>query len=343
MKKIKYLTLIIILAFTWTVLFAQSEGNRNEDNNCKELLKNKEQIINAYLADSTIEENEKVIYEIYLDCGIQTLINHYTCPEIAELILLNVGDIFAVLENLDEEITDSFNLCIDDELGPYKFSDLREYGFKNLFKICQQFVSSDSITFANIDSVKFCNCFTQKIVDREITYSYFYNEFMDELIDESSVVHNEIYLDCYYKSEFESNSEGRVNDIDGPFNIEEIEIYDYGSKKIKVAIGDHEKYFELDTGAEETVITQKMFEKLQKDGLIIKYLGDDIFSLADGSKVLCRQMIVNNFQIGNFTVNNVMVIVPKEGEGSFLLGLSFLNKFKWSIDADRSKLIMVKK
>jgi len=317
--------------------------NEINQSKCEDLLKYKEQIISAYLADSTILEEDKVFNGLYLDCGIQTLVSYYSCSEIAALILLSLGNIQDVIENLDDEAKESLDKCYDEQLGLLKFSNIGDIGYNMLLEHCNELIAADSITYENIDKEKFCDCYTIKIIDREITYSYYNNEFMDEIVDESSVVHNEIYLHCYFNSIMESDTDPIGIDIQGPDSREEIEIYDLGSRKIKVSIGDYEKYFILDTGAEETFITLKMLERLQKEGLVSKYLENDFFTLADGSEAECRQMIINDFKIGNFIVNNVTVVAPIEAEGSFLLGLSFLNKFKWSIDADRDILILERK
>lgn len=344
MKQIKYLMIILSFLYPWIVLFAQYEEKNSNKLRCKDLLKYKEQIINSYLANSTIQENEKVLTEIYLDCGIHSLVAHYSCSEIAALSFINLGDIKKILDTMNEKASRDFDECYKEKQGLLKFSNLGEFGYTILFKSCiDNIISTDSIYYEDIDEDTFCDCYANKIIDKNFTYAYYINEFFDELVDESSVSHNEIYLNCYYNSMKKEEDINHSRDISGPSLKEEIDILDVGSRKIKILLGDHVKYFDLDTGAEETVITMKMAELLEKDGLISKYLDDKYFVLADGTEADCKQMIINNFKIGNFTVNNVTVAVPKEAEGSFLLGLSFLNKFKWSIDAERSVLLLEKK
>lgn len=84
--------------------------------------------------------------------------------------------------------------------------------------------------------------------------------------------------------------------------------------------------------------------KLLQLNLVAKndFLGQQTYTLANGKEILCDVYRINRVQVGQFTVNNLVIGASKETD-CFLLGKTFLNKFRrWSIDNQRNQLILEK-
>ena len=66
--------------------------------------------------------------------------------------------------------------------------------------------------------------------------------------------------------------------------------------------------------------------------------------LADGSRVPAKLITIASVRVGKFTAENVECIVMDESasEAPPLLGMSFLGRYKFEIDTDKSELRMVK-
>ena len=70
------------------------------------------------------------------------------------------------------------------------------------------------------------------------------------------------------------------------------------------------------------------------------FRGEQVYVLADGSKVKSRIFILRSLRVGNQTVQNVEASVA-DIKGSLLLGQSFLRRFKtWSIDNTTNELVL---
>jgi aspartyl protease family protein len=66
--------------------------------------------------------------------------------------------------------------------------------------------------------------------------------------------------------------------------------------------------------------------------------------IANGDKVKARMVKLASVRIGKFEVKNVdCIVMPKDAPASpLLLGGSFLNNFKYEVDADAKKLRLVR-
>ena len=102
---------------------------------------------------------------------------------------------------------------------------------------------------------------------------------------------------------------------------------------VSVSFGDKNQITEdflFDTGAGDLKITEKFLKKLKKNKVKITELPikDVTFGTSAGS-ASGRYVKIDNITIGEYTVNNVVVAVTKEG--SFLFGNGIYKKFsKWS-------------
>jgi clan AA aspartic protease (TIGR02281 family) len=111
---------------------------------------------------------------------------------------------------------------------------------------------------------------------------------------------------------------------------------------IIVKIGSIIKKFILDSGASELNISEDLEKQLVKDGSIIEsdYLSNGLYKTANGAIIECRRVKLRNVTVGPFSVSNVTASISNDNS-ELLLGKSFLDKFKkWSIDNDKSELIL---
>ena len=66
--------------------------------------------------------------------------------------------------------------------------------------------------------------------------------------------------------------------------------------------------------------------------------------LADGNRISAKEVVIPELRVGKFVVENVRcaVLGPEATEAEAMLGMSFLENFKFEIDAQSSKLTMIK-
>ena len=91
--------------------------------------------------------------------------------------------------------------------------------------------------------------------------------------------------------------------------------------------------FQLDTGATETLITVEDAEKLgleTGDAPMVRT------RLADGRQVQFPRVRLNSLQVGKAEVRDLDVLVGR----TRLLGLSFLNEFKMTMDSEHGQLVL---
>lgn len=186
----------------------------------------------------------------------------------------------------------------------------------------------------------YCECAAIGLYERGITYGELKEmENMDNL-DEAFF--NEVIIPCMTAAMEETDTLDYIPS--GELVYEEVELIKMptGNYKVKLVIDGNERYFLLDTGASDLVISGKLEQELLDQGKITadSYIGKETYTLADNSTVMCDVVILNNVQIGGFTVNNVEAAIMKDG--GMLLGTSFLNMFlSWEIDKDSNKLMLV--
>lgn len=93
----------------------------------------------------------------------------------------------------------------------------------------------------------------------------------------------------------------------------------------------------VDSGASEVSVPFDVVSTLMRTGTISQedFLGEQIYVLADGSKVPSQRFVIHSLKVGDKTVENVPASISS-AQGPILLGQSFLNRFKrWSVDNDQ--------
>jgi len=116
-----------------------------------------------------------------------------------------------------------------------------------------------------------------------------------------------------------------------------------GTFKVPVRLNDQLTLdFMVDSGASDVSVPADVVLTLIRTKTITDsdFRGEQIYELADGSKVKSRIFILRSLRVGNQTVKNVEASVA-DIKGSLLLGQSFLRRFKtWSIDNTTNELVL---
>ena len=128
------------------------------------------------------------------------------------------------------------------------------------------------------------------------------------------------------------------NDIIGEVESTAISLskLDDGSElyHISLLIGNIRQDFIFDTGATTISLSVDFLNKLKKGGVEVKQL--DIYGataeLANGQEVPIDYALLNNISIGDYVLNNVVVMVSENEEFNLLFGGGVLNKFSdWNV------------
>ncbi len=115
-----------------------------------------------------------------------------------------------------------------------------------------------------------------------------------------------------------------------------------GSLMLSVVInGKHAQEMVLDSGANLVTLPQEVADKCG-----IQITADDPrieMRIADGSRIMGRLVNIPTIRVGQFTANNVQcaVLGPEATNAPCLLGMSFLENFKFQVDAAKGTLKMV--
>ena len=188
-----------------------------------------------------------------------------------------------------------------------------------------------------------CECLVSKIFNEGNSY-----KDLKEIIDVNSPIFNEVAIPCVVKA-FDKKNIGpnnyNINDIIGGGYKSEVKLIDYFGIgfKVKIKIGNVIKYFLFDTGSTDLIIDQATERELLLAGFLKRdnYLNKTTFELADNKTVIGQKIKLNNIEIGDYTVNNVVLTIINQG--SLLCGKSFLDKFKnWELDKKNKVLTLYK-
>ena len=99
----------------------------------------------------------------------------------------------------------------------------------------------------------------------------------------------------------------------------------------------------VDSGAADVSLPPDVVSTLIRSGTITEqdFLGQQTYTLADGSKIPSPKFRIKSIMVGNRTIYNVDAALAPNVEASILLGQSFLGRLQsWSIDNDRHVLIL---
>ncbi len=116
-----------------------------------------------------------------------------------------------------------------------------------------------------------------------------------------------------------------------------------GAYHLKGLINHIETEFILDTGASESVISKNDLTKIQEVSTAnIIHLEKGLYTMADGSIVLCDRIEIDSLKIGQDYIDNIVFgVMTKDTDN--LLGKNVLDKFRrWSVNKRLNELTLIK-
>lgn len=233
----------------------------------------------------------------------------------------------------------------------YSSETIDEAAFEASVLVCKEEIMNDpeaAAIFNEDGAERFCICAMETLMENGYTY-----EEMMQAANEDSEAFNEIIIPCMVSvlaenmnySESISMDYYNPEDIIGELRSTRTVLLDYlgNGYKVKLNINGVSKYFLLDTGASDLLITEDVEQELLANGTLTdaSYTGETEYTMANGTKVTGKTIVLNAISVGDYVVNNVQAaIIPT---GSLLCGNSFLNKFShWEIDQKNKELILYK-
>lgn len=116
-----------------------------------------------------------------------------------------------------------------------------------------------------------------------------------------------------------------------------------GTFKVPVRLNDQLTLdFTVDSGASVVTVPADVVLTLIRTNTIrdSDFRGEQVYVLADGSRVKSRNFILRTLAVGDITIENVEATIV-DVKGSLLLGQSLLRRFKsWSIDNTTQELVL---
>ena len=284
----------------------------------------------------------------YCGCISDKLIPSLTSEEIDKAMSENsLSELILKEKNFETLLScldGNYKLSGDFKYGETKDSELAKKAgvSKCIIEVMKQ---TDLEDWTKEKAETYCIC----VVEKMINAGYTHNDIL-QITDQNGLAYNEIAVPCLNEAYnnvdgFKSLNSYIQNDIIGSPSQTKISLTDYFGQgyKLKISIGGLEKYYLFDTGASDLIIDKETEKELLSIGVLKKenYLQETKYSLANNEIVNAQLVKVNNFVIGDYTLNNVTIAIIENG--SLLCGKSFLDKFsKWEIDKVNSVLILYK-
>ncbi|MBO9152104.1 retroviral-like aspartic protease family protein [Chitinophaga sp. GCM10012297] len=203
------------------------------------------------------------------------------------------------------------------------------------------FEEKDSGRRAEIE--QYCDCAVKVIQKKKMTA-----EMLDEMVDENSLLSNEIRYNCgdilKTSGHITAWSDASRNDISGPDADTVYVLQLQNTTKVKVKIGPFINAWTLDSGADDLLVSDSLVNRLLELKLLSPqdYLGEGTYRVANDQPMQVKIYRLPQLQIGSFTIRNVILTSGKTVK-TYLLGKGVLNKFsRWTLDNRREMLILEK-
>jgi hypothetical protein len=190
----------------------------------------------------------------------------------------------------------------------------------------------------------FCQCQLQLVKSKRLT-----DEEMKTLSNPNSPLFFEMMYQCGSpftgKEEAERNwAPSSSSYVKGPA-ADTIDVLNLnGMTYVKIKVGSSVQVWLFDTGASDLLINTETEAALKNENVLTaaNYLGIGEYEMANGTIDSCRRYKIDGVQIGNFSVDNVVVSVSEKGK-RIIVGKALLNKFRhWSLSNHDNKLLLVK-
>lgn len=366
---------LLLLCMAMHQSFSQADKSEFFYTRDKKLIGNKAELIK----DCSREVDEEGMTEAQknevCDCVLQQMANNLTYKEFNRMVEDEDFDFEKIFEDKKhKEMANGVLQCVFSMMkngsGPSSFR--QEF----LSECIRGFEEEAGAIPGNIDATAYCNCMLDKIIENPDIAG----NFMGQADDEDSPLIAEAAVPCLMEAmqgndeiadadttavpadtvslvepatseakivvvEKEHFAEEKTPDVEGDILSVEVPLTRYlNTYTLKVKIGSVDGRFILDSGASDVLINKEFEKQLLTAGALSKAdaVGERVYSLADGSKVKGKVYVLNNLQVGGFTVDNVAAGVISS-DASLLLGKSFLDKFsEWRIDNERKTLYLAK-
>lgn len=288
------------------------------------------------------------------NCLVEMIVGSMTFDEILQIGL--AGNIN--YQNLSPDVLKKAEECANENLSAEtQFSDLssllEEGPYRQLFlQRCQEeAMATSGISIDSKLALKYCECSLEKLLKSSATFGDLEN------LDLNSPLAVEMIGQCIREINLADTNDTPTDRRDTPSKSDSdvlgssaeqaIPTISYnGGTRVKISIGGVEKYFLLDTGASDMIISADLERELLREGIISKkhYTKQtETYKIADGSQVTCQLIVLESVQIGGFTVQNVKTAIIDSKDASLLLGQSFLDKFSsWKFDKSKEQLWLKK-
>lgn len=343
----KYTLISLILVFSISTIFAQTDYDDDYlYMKCGTKFGKRSELVDACVGNipKDVEDAYTEKYEL-CTCLMETIAKHFTYKEFETLVTMYDENWtkYVLLEGdpiVISELEDCTMTYVNEDFDWTKNEERFEEGF--IISCVRELENDPNLKDIDIDIFAYCNCIKEEFLQRGFSIS-----MLGELEDENSILFNEVLMSCLNEPGiFEENSNSE-NDVTGYYNNIFVPVINIGGIfKVKISVGNLSKYFTIDSGASDMMVSTDFERDLILEGLVNRddYLSDYNYTLADGSIIKCRRILLNSIQIGEFIVNNVIVAVIDNSDISLLLGKSFLDKFNnWSIDNKKSTLYLERK
>jgi hypothetical protein len=191
---------------------------------------------------------------------------------------------------------------------------------------------------------KFCLCQMEIVKSRKMNDSAFIT-----FSDPNSLSYYELLYKCgdpfFNKDSVSKNwNTSSYLDIKGP-EADTLSVLNFhGMTFVKARLGSDLKIWLFDTGASDLLITAEMEQQLRNEKLLDDslFLGIEEYEMANGTIEVCKKYKLNQFQIGKFTIDNIVVAVTQKGK-RIIMGKTVLNKFSSWIFNNQNNTIILKK
>jgi len=277
-------------------------------------------------------------------CTVAQLDGYFTMKEIQKAERLHKVDGFDYLVKNDSVLQQRFTQCYEEwSKTNLLFSKQQIQRYKESMMESIRKSSKEELDEKKLGS--YCDCAVGILKERKLTEQTFH-----DLSDPNSLIYNEIAYRCggvphKRASTTAAWNKGLVADIQGNKMIDSVKVLQIGAMtKLKVKIGSVVGIWMLDSGATDLLVSDSLVNRLLELNLLSKndFLGNETYYLANGKPIKCDVYKINQVQVGNYTVNNLILAASKDTD-EFLLGKSLLNKFsRWSIDNKNDILVLEK-
>ena len=302
---------------------------------------NRRQLVSNCLKSLKKDRNDKTALSI-CECQISKIDNAFTNKQYKKYTRNNIIDITDLIKE-DSLIAKAVSDCYTNS---GQTTLLQAEGFESEFiSSCIKGIQKNTEKTLDLNRVtSFCNCQLELVKAKKIS-----DLEMETISNPNSLLFYEMMYKCgnpfLEKDNLENNwNKNYEKDIIGPV-CDTIKILSLnGMTYVKIKIGSMAQIWLYDTGASALLINKDMEETLKKENIITaaNYLGIGEYEMANGMIDTCRKYKIDNIQIGQFSINNVVIAVTDKGK-RLIVGKALINKFsKWILNNQNNTLLLSK-